>query len=99
MVLTIDDTGQAFFQAGTYLCAGNGSFAPLGAESFNVFAVEMSISSCDYPYAQYNGEYRGLATLSPSNYWGYDTNVRIWLASFSPDWSAVTMWGTRISGS
>lgn len=98
MVLTIDEDGRAFFQSG-YLCTGNGTFAPLGDGESNVFTVEMSISNCDYPYVQFNGEYRGLATLSPSDYWAYDTNVRIWLASFSPDWSAVTMWGSLIPDS
>jgi hypothetical protein len=99
IVLTIDEDGRAFFQALPYLCTGNGTFAPLGDGESNVYAVDMSIANCDYPYVQYNGDYRGLATLSPSDYWGYDTNVRIWLASFSPDWSAVTFWGRRIPGS
>ena len=98
MVLTIDEVGRAFFQAWS-LCVGNGTFAPLGDGEFNVYEVEMSISNCDYPYTQYNGDYHGLATLSPSQYSGNDANVRIWLASFSPDWSAVTMWGRRIPGS
>ena len=98
MVLTIDEDGRAFFQAGPF-CIGNGTFAPLGDGQSNVYAVEMSISYCDYPYSQYKGDYRGLATLSPSDRWGNDTNLRIWLASFSPDWSAVTMWGRRIPGS
>jgi hypothetical protein len=99
MVLTIDKDGRAFFQGSRYLCTGNGTLAPLEDGESNVYAVEMSISNCDYPYIQYNGKYRGLATLSPSDYWGYDTNVRVWLASFSPDWSAVTIWGRRIPGS
>ena len=98
MVLTIDEEGRAFFQAWS-LCIGNGTFAPYGDGSFNVFDVQMSIANCDYPYSQYNGEYRGFATLSPSDYSGSDTNVRIWLVSYSPDWSAVTMWGRRIPGS
>ena len=98
MVLTIDEDGRAFFQASSF-CIGNGTFAPLGDAESNVYAVEMSISYCDYPYSRYKGDYRGLATLSPSDYWGDDTNVRVWLTSFSPDWSAVTMWGRRIPGS
>ena len=98
MVLTIDEDGRAFFQAGPF-CIGNGTFAPLGDGQSNVYAVEMSISYCDYPYSQYKGASRGLATLSPSDRWRYDTNLRIWLASFSSDWSAVTMWGRRIPGS
>jgi hypothetical protein len=98
-VLTIDEDGRAFFQGSLYLCTGNGTFAPLGDGESNVYTVEMSISNCEYPYIQYDGEYRGLATLSPSDYWAHDTNVRIWLASFSPDWSAVTMWGRKIPGS
>jgi len=99
MVLTIDEDGRASFEAWPYFCFGNGTFTPLGNGDSNVYAVAMSISYCDYPYSQYNREYRGLATLSPSDYWGYDTNLRVWLASFSPDWSAVTMWGRRIPGS
>ena len=91
--------GRAFFQSPTYLCSGSGTFAPLGDGESNVFTVEMSISECDYPYPGVGGDYRGLATLTPSDYWGYDTNVRIWLVSFSPDWSAVTMLGSRIPGS
>jgi hypothetical protein len=98
MVLTIDRNGSAFFQAPTYHCTGTGLFVPHGDRDVNVFTVEMTISNCDYPYSQYNGEYRGLATMSPSDYWAYDMNVRIWLASSSPDWSAVTMWGQRIPG-
>ena len=97
MVLTIDEDGRAFFQT-PYLCTGNGIFVPHGNGNVNVFDVEMTISSCDYPYSHYNGEYRGLATLSPSDYWGSDTNLRVWLRGFSPDWSAVTMWGIRLSG-
>ena len=99
MVWTIHEDGRASFWALPYLCTGNGIFTPLGNGESNVYAVAMSISSCDYPYTGYNREYRGLATLSPSDYWGYDTNLRVWLASFSPDWSAVTMWGRRIPGS
>ena len=98
LVMTVDKNGRAFFQT-PLSCTGNGTFTPLGNGESNVYAVAMSISSCDYPYSLYNGEYRGLATLSPSDYWGYDTNLRVWLASFSPDWSAVTMWGGRIPGS
>jgi hypothetical protein len=95
MVLTIDDDGRAFFQSG-YLCTGNGTFAPLGDGNANVFTVEMSIAGCDYPYIHYDGEYKGLATISASDYWAYDANVRIWLAGFSPDFSALTLWGRLI---
>jgi len=97
MVLTIDSDGRAFFQ-NPFSCTGNGTFAPLGDGEFNVFTVEMSISYCDYPYAQYNGEYEGLATISASDYWAYDANVRIWLESFSPDLSAVALFGRLIPG-
>jgi hypothetical protein len=96
MVLTIDRDGRAFFQTADF-CTGNGNFTPHGNGNANVFEVEMSISNCDYPYSQYDGEYRGMATLSPSDYWADDINVRVWLRSFSPDWSAVTLWGRRIS--
>jgi hypothetical protein len=99
MVLNIDQNGHAFFQASLNYCTGNGTFAPHGDGRFNVFAVRMTISSCDFPYFQYDGEYRGLATLSPGDYWGYDTNLRIWLADPSPPWHAVTLWGRRIPGS
>jgi len=95
-VFTIDADGRAFFQSPAYFCTGNGTFTPLGDGETNIFAVEMSIANCDYPYSQYNRDYHGLATLSPSDYWAYDTNVRVWLASSSPDWTAVTMWGRRI---
>jgi hypothetical protein len=100
MVLTIDEDGHGFFQASPFLCTGNARFVPHGDGNFNVFAVQMTIASCDYPYFQYNGEYSGLATLSPGDYWGENyTNLRIWLASFSPDWSAMTLWASRIPGS
>ena len=92
MPVTIDANGRASFGA-PGLCSGSGTFTPQGTGRFNVFEVTMSIVGCDYPYSQYNGDYRGLATLSPSDYWAYDSNLRVWLRSFSPDWSAVTMWG------
>jgi hypothetical protein len=57
----------------------------------------MTIANCDYPYALYNSTFQGLATLSPSSAWDYDTNVRIWLASFSPGWKAVTLWGNQLA--
>jgi len=98
MVLTIDLDGRAFFQTPDF-CTGNGVFVPQGNGNVNVFEVEMSISNCDYPYSQYDGEYHGLATMSPSHFWADDVNVRVWLRSFSPDWSAVTLWGRRIPGS
>jgi hypothetical protein len=96
MVLTIDEDGRAFFQT-PLSCTGNGTFTPHGDGSLNVFEVEMSIAMCDYPYSQYNKEYHGFATLSGSDIWDYDyaRNLRIWLVSFSPSWTAVTMWARR----
>jgi hypothetical protein len=96
LVVRVDPDGRAFFQGFPYLCTGNGLFAPRGNGDRNVFDVEMTISSCDYPYSLLNGEYRGLATLSPSSILGTDSNLRVWLARFSPQSSAIAMWGGRL---
>ena len=98
-ILTIDEDGRAFFQS-SWGCTGNGMFVPLGNGSADVFSVTMSVANCvGIPMFLLNAVYRGLATISPSDYWGYDTNLRIWLTTPSNGAMAVTLWGQRIPGS
>jgi hypothetical protein len=98
VVLTIDGNGQAFFQS-PWSCTGNGTFAPHGSGDVNVFDVTMSIDLCMFPDSSLlNGDYQGLATLSPSRIGGTDSNLRVWLRKSSPSHAAVTMWSLRIPG-
>jgi hypothetical protein len=96
LVVRVDPDGRTFFQGFPYLCSGNGTISPHGDGSRNVFDLEMTIDGCDYPYSLLNGEYRGLATLSPSSIRGTDSNLRVWLARFAPQSSAIVMWGARM---
>jgi hypothetical protein len=92
-IINVDGAGRLFFQESTHFCTGNGTLAPHGDASYNVFDVTLTIENCDYPYDGLNGEYRGLATTSTSGYWDYDSNLRIWTSRSSPAFAAVTMWG------
>lgn len=95
-VLSIDATGQLFFQSAQSGCVGNGSLRPHLDGHFNVYDVTIDIASCIAPYDHLNGGFSGLATTSPTDFWAYDLALRTWLskAAASPTPAAVTTWAT-----
>lgn len=93
-VLSIDATGLLFFQSAQSGCVGNGSLTPHLDGDFNVYDVTIDIASCNAPYDRLNGGFEGLATTSPTDFWGYDLALRTWLSktAASPTPAAVTTW-------
>jgi hypothetical protein len=81
VIVTIDQTGQLFLQSAATGCTGVGRLAPHLDGEFNVFDVSLSIDGCDAEHASLNGEFTGLATDTPSDYWAYDSLLRIWLSA------------------
>jgi hypothetical protein len=81
MVVNIDRNGAMFFQSAASGCTGNGTVTPHGDSSSNVYDVVLVIEGCNDPHSKWNGTHDGLATTSPSDYWSYDTLLRIWFAN------------------
>jgi hypothetical protein len=97
-VISVDSTGNAFFQSASTSCVGNGSLNPHLDGAFNVYDVEMTIANCAADFAYLNATLSGLATRSIGD-WG-DWLV-LWLST--PDTltgsgtnPAITMWGERL---
>jgi hypothetical protein len=59
---------------------GNGQSRPHLDGVVSVYDVSLSILGCQPPYDYLNGTYSGLASISPSDYWDYDTLLRMWLS-------------------
>jgi len=92
-LIVIDDTGRLFFQSAGSGCTGNGSVMP--DADFNLLQVTLTIESCHATFSYLIGDYSGLGTFSTSDYWSYDSMLRMWLSkpgSASPR-AAITMWG------
>jgi hypothetical protein len=106
-VVTVDSSGQLFFQSATSGCTGNGTIVPHpdgsadgvirdppAPTTVNVYDVTLTIGDCRSPYEDYNSStFEGLATTSPSSAWDYDSVLRIWLArqNFDVAWAALMM--------
>lgn len=82
-IVSIDLAGRLFFQSATSGCTGNGTVRPHLDGLFNVYDVTLSIAGCKPAYGYLNASYQGLASTSPSNYWAYDSVLRIWLTEQS----------------
>jgi hypothetical protein len=93
VVVSVDPSGQWFFQSASSGCVGNGTLAPHLDGQFDVFDVTLTIASCKPPYDYLNGVLEGLATTTPSSLWDYDSNFRAWLSKpdGAPSQAAVTM--------
>jgi hypothetical protein len=93
VVINIDDTGQLFFQGASSRCMGNGQLSPHLDGQANVYDVTLTIALCSGTYAHVNGAYTGLATTGPSDYWNYDTLLRVWVSTSDADAppAAITM--------
>ena len=98
--VSIDSAGRLFFQSAHSGCTGNGTVLPHLDGAFNVYDVALTIASCNAPYAYLNGGFEGLASTSPSDYWGYDSLLRIWLSKHAeePSPAAVVMSGQLFNG-
>jgi hypothetical protein len=90
-VVTIDGQARMQFQSPSSGCTGNGALAAHGNGQRAVFDVTLILASCRADHAYLNGEYTGLATFAPTNYWGYDMTLRIWLSRPGGD-AAFMMW-------
>ena len=94
-MISINLAGHLFFQSAHSGCIGNGTLAPHLDGEFDIYDITLVIERCSAPYDYLNGEFEGLATLTPSSVWDYDSLLRIWLSrrdgAQSP--AAVTMLG------
>jgi hypothetical protein len=81
VIVTIDHTGQLFLQSATTGCTAVGRLTPHFEGQVNEFDVKLKIDGCDASHASLNGEFTGFATSTPSDYWGYDQLLRVWLSS------------------
>ncbi len=97
-VVSVDSAGRLFFQSAGSGCTGNGSVVPHLDGEFNVQDVQLEIASCGAGFTYLNGEYSGLATTGPTDYWAYDAALRAWLTKSDDDSpsAAVTMWAPYI---
>jgi hypothetical protein len=96
-IIKIDAMGVLSFQSASSGCTGNGQARPHLNGAVNVYDVSLTISGCNAPYNYLNSTFAGLATISPSDEWDYDSNLRMWLSQPNPDVSgasppALTMW-------
>lgn len=93
-VMTVDATGEVFFQSAATGCVGTGRFTPHLNGNWNVYDVDLQVGNCVAPYDYLNGDFEGLATTSATDAWAYDSAIRTWLTrppgSQSP--AAVTTW-------
>ena len=92
-IVNVDRAGKLFFQSARSGCTGNGTLAPHLDGKFNVYDVTLTIESCNAPYVYLNGEFEGLAAMSPGSVWDYDSVLRIWLSRSDGALVAVTMLG------
>lgn len=94
MLLNLDTAGRLSFRSAHTGCAGEGSLSPHGDGSRLVFEVTLDVVDCASPYGHLVARYTGLATMSPSGYWDYDSNLRMWLSNSDEAAPvAVTTWG------
>ena len=96
-IIKIDAMGMLSFQSASSGCTGNGQVRPHLNGAVNVYDVSLTISGCNATYNYLNSTFKGLATLSPSDEWDYDSNLRMWLSQPNPDVSgasppALTTW-------
>jgi hypothetical protein len=96
-IIKIDAMGVLSFQSASSGCTGNGQVRPHLNGAVNVYDVSLTISACNAPYNYLNSTFEGLATISPSDEWDYDSNLRMWLSQPNPDVSgasppALTTW-------
>jgi hypothetical protein len=91
-ILDVNTHGRVFFQSPVNNCVGNGTMTPRA--DVGVVDVEMRIENCQGRFAYLNGRYRGFSTFSQSDYWGYDSVLRTWLAkpTSAAEPAAITMW-------
>lgn len=97
-VVTVDAQGRLFFQSPAAGCTGNGTLAPYLDGNFNVFDFALSVGNCTGSYSYLNGEYAGLATTTPTDWWGYDSAIRAWMSKtgVAQPSAAVTMFAPFI---
>jgi hypothetical protein len=95
VVVNVDSSGGLFFQSPGSGCVGNGTSTPHAAGPIGISDVTLLMESCSGAYAYLNGTYTGLALVSPSNIWQYDSLLQIWLSKGSADGSpaGLTMFG------
>jgi len=93
--VNVDANGRLFLQSAHSGCTGNGTMRPHLDGAFDVYDVVLSLANCAEPFAYLNREFEGLASSTPSNYWGYDVVVRVWLSTpnGAPDPAAIVMLG------
>jgi hypothetical protein len=95
-ILTIDAAGAVFFQSAGTGCTANGHIE--ADTEFNVLDVSLELASCNGAFAYLNGDFSGVGTFSASNYWNYDTVLRLWLArsGMAGPPAALTLWSLPI---
>jgi len=90
-IVNFDQDGSLFFQSANSGCVGRGRSVPHLDGKFDVYDIAFSLESCTGPYSYLNGSYQGFATSTPSDYWDYDSLLRIWASGSGAAQTAVTM--------
>lgn len=99
VVMSVDTTGQFFFQSAESGCVGNGVLSEYQGKIANLYEVRLRLDSCTGAFAYLNAEYEGLATLESLTPWSYDLSVLpMWLSTDpgvdTP--AAFSLWGIYI---
>jgi hypothetical protein len=97
-IINVDGNGSLFFQSVSSGCVGNGLVRPHLDGRYGAYDIGLTLANCKAPYTHLNGEYAGLAAESPSDYWDYDDELRIWVSSTTagPTAPALTMLATPL---
>lgn len=72
--------GQLSFENAATGCTGEGRLSPHDDGQFDVFDIVLLIDGCNAPYDGLNGELQGLATVTQSGLWDYDSWLVIFVA-------------------
>jgi hypothetical protein len=98
-IVNVDQAGQVSFQSANSGCTGNGTVRVHFDGSHNAFDVALTIGNCKAPHVDMNGTFTGLATITGSSKWDYDTMLRMWLSKDDPlQPAAMTMLAAQPRG-
>ena len=77
------------FQSANSGCTGNGLVRVHLDGSYNAFDVALTIGNCKAPHTDMNGTFAGLATVTSSSKWDYDSLLCMWLSKRDPSQPAA----------
>lgn len=80
--VSVDGAGLLFFQSPMSGCVGNGLLTPYPGGEFPAFEATLTIESCNGDFDILNGNYQGLGTGYPGDFY-YDASLTLWLSTSS----------------